>query len=153
MTPMWTTHSASTEQTFAIGAALGRSAFPGTVIALVGDLGAGKTVLARGIGAGLGVTSVVASPTFVLLQTHDGGRLPLWHADLYRVSDEDDLITVGLADAFDSDGVVVVEWAERFPDALPADHLEVRLADEGDGRRITVVATGDRHRAIEAIDV
>jgi tRNA threonylcarbamoyladenosine biosynthesis protein TsaE len=144
--------SGSAQRTFAIGEAIGRALFPGAVVALSGDLGAGKTVVAKGIAAGLGVEGVVASPTFVLMQAHEGGRLPLWHADLYRVADADDLITVGLAEAFESGGVVVVEWAERFPDALPADRLDVVITDEGEGRRITVTATGERHRAIEVID-
>lgn len=147
---MKTVHAIDDAATFALGRALGDAAFPGAVFALVGDLGAGKTVLARGIAAGLGVTRGVASPTFVLMATHLDGRLPLWHADLYRLTSGDDLVTVGLADAFEGGGVVIVEWADRFPDALPEDRLDVVLTGE-EGRTITLTARGERHRPLEAV--
>jgi tRNA threonylcarbamoyladenosine biosynthesis protein TsaE len=138
------------DRTFALGRALGLAAFPGAVFALSGDLGAGKTVLARGIAAGLGVTSGVASPTFVLMATHTAGRLPLWHADLYRVTDEDDLVSVGLTEVLHGDGVVVIEWADRFPSALPEDRLDIALTGD-DERTITLEARGPRHAPLEAV--
>ena len=136
--------------TLALGERLGRAAMPGTVVALIGDLGAGKTVMARGIGAGLGVDSNVCSPSFVLMQMHEGGRLPLWHADLYRLSDPDELREIGLEEQLEGDGLVLVEWADRFADWLPADHLEVRLEDQGEGRRVRIAATGPRHAELVA---
>jgi len=141
------------EHTFAVGVALGRAAFPGAALALVGDLGAGKTVLARGVGAGLQVTTRVQSPSFILVQTHHGGRLPLWHADLYRLGDASELDQLGLDELLDADGVVMVEWADRFPELLPEDHLLVRLVDLGQARRLELGATGPRHRPLEGIDV
>ncbi len=147
---MQTVHANDEAETYALGQALGRAAFPGAVFALTGDLGAGKTVLARGIAAGLGVLRGVASPTFVLMATHLDGRLPLWHADLYRLTSEEDLISVGLADAFDGGGVVIVEWADRFLDALPEDRLDVRLTGD-DARAITLTARGPRHQMLEAV--
>ncbi len=137
-------------ETFALGRALGAAAFPGAVFALAGDLGAGKTVLARGIAAGLGVSRGVASPTFVLMATHTQGRLPLAHADLYRLTSEDDLVSVGLSEAFDDGGVVIVEWADRFPNALPDDRLEVVLSGD-ESRVITLTAHGPAHAPLEAV--
>ena len=132
--------------TRALGRRLGELARPGLAVALVGTLGAGKTVFAKGVGEGLGVDQPIASPTFVLLALYDEGRLPLWHADLYRLepgSSVDDL-ELELA----ADGVLLVEWAERVPAALPDDHLRVTLEIDGDGRRVELAATGPRHRAV-----
>jgi tRNA threonylcarbamoyladenosine biosynthesis protein TsaE len=149
---MHTLHSDSVDQTFALGATLGRRVFPGAFIALIGDLGAGKTAFVRGVGAGMGVTTRVQSPTYILVQAHEGGRLPLWHADFYRLGEADELDAIGFFDLVGGDGVVVAEWADKFPDALPSDRLEIRLDIEGDNRILTVLGTGDRHRAIEAFD-
>lgn len=147
---MQTVSTKDESETFALGQALGRAAFPGAVFALSGDLGAGKTVLARGIAAGLGVVRGVASPTFVLMATHTQGRLPLAHADLYRLTSEDDLVSVGLTEAFDDGGVVIVEWAERFPNALPDDRLDVELRGD-ESRVITLTARGPGHLQLEAV--
>lgn len=133
--------------TRALGEALGRAATPGTVVALDGELGAGKTVLAKGVGAGLEVTTRVTSPTFVLVAVHEG-RLPLWHADLYRLGDDSELDVLGLEDA--ADGVLLVEWASRFPDVLPTDHLEVHLGIDGEAREIALFAHGPRSAALLA---
>ena len=147
---MRTVRTQGPEQTHALGVALGRAAFPGAVIALSGDLGAGKTVLAKGLGAGLDVPTRVQSPTFVLVQAHPDGRLPLWHCDLYRIGDGE-IPNLGLDDLIGGDGVVVIEWAERFPALLPDDHLEIRLEGTGDERTIELRATGPRHAALEGV--
>lgn len=139
------------DATHALGEALGRAAFPGCTFALTGDLGAGKTALARGIARGLGVTGKVQSPTFVLVIEH-AGRLPLWHADLYRLADEDEAVAAGLPERFDGASVAVIEWAERLPGLLPADHLAITLTEAGDGRQITLRATGPRHAPLEDVD-
>lgn len=149
---MRTVHTTSAEHTRALGAALGRAARPGTVIALQGELGAGKTVLAKGVGEGLGVATRVQSPTFILVQAHGGGRLPFWHADLYRLGEAGELVHLGLDELLEGGGVVVIEWADRFPEVLPADRLEVRLSGEGDRRTVVLRATGPRHRALEHVD-
>lgn len=143
------THSA--EETRALGAALGVAAFPGAVLAVSGDLGAGKTVLAKGLGEGLGVPTRMQSPTFVIVQSHPDGRLPLWHCDLYRLGDAAEIENLGLDDLVGVDGVVVIEWADRFPEHLPADHLRVHLEGLGDERTITLEATGPRHTVLEAV--
>lgn len=135
------------EETRAFGAAIGRCAEPGAVVLLQGDLGAGKTVVAQGVGRGLGVPSTVNSPTFVLINEHLGGRLPLRHADLYRLDDPISIAELGLDEAAQG-GVLLVEWPERAGEALPADHLLVRLAPQGGDageaapRRIELTARG-----------
>jgi tRNA threonylcarbamoyladenosine biosynthesis protein TsaE len=140
-------HLATPADTHALGVRLGRAAAPGAVLALTGELGAGKTALVQGLAVGLGVSSRVNSPTFVLVCPHAGGRLPLWHADLYRLRSEAEAEALGLAELAVG-GVLAVEWAERFPSALPDDRLEVLL--EGDiGRDVTLRATGPRHQPLE----
>ncbi len=135
----------------ALGQRLGASAFAGLAIGLSGDLGAGKTVLARGLARGLGIEGRVPSPTYVVIQTLQGGRLPLWHGDLYRLSGDDDLEQLGIDDLFEAGGVVVLEWAELFPDALPVDALHIHLElmdDTTEARKVTVTASGPKHEAL-----
>jgi len=133
-------HCPDVDATYALGRRLGALAPPGTAVALDGPLGAGKTVFAKGVGAGLGVPGRVTSPTFILLALHQGGRLPLFHADLYRLGDASELDVLGIEDA--TDGVLLVEWASRFPEALPADHLVVRLHIHDDARQAELIAHG-----------
>jgi tRNA threonylcarbamoyladenosine biosynthesis protein TsaE len=138
---------ASPDDTHALGVALGRAAFPGTALALIGDLGAGKTALVRGLAEGLGAAGRVQSPTFTLVQPHADGRLPLWHADWYRLRDAGEAAALGLFE-LGEEGVVAIEWADRFPELLPDDHLRIALRDEGTGRQAELAATGPRHRAL-----
>jgi tRNA threonylcarbamoyladenosine biosynthesis protein TsaE len=113
-------------------------AVPGTVLALVGPLGAGKTQLAKGVAEGLGVRSVVNSPTFVLMNEHEG-RLWLFHIDAYRLDDPRDAVAAGLLDERQAAGVTVVEWADRLAGWLPDARLEITLAPvAGDERSRTV---------------
>jgi tRNA threonylcarbamoyladenosine biosynthesis protein TsaE len=129
----------------ALAMALGRLVTTGDTVALVGDLGAGKTVFAQGLAAGLGFRGPVTSPTFTLIHIYEGGRTTLFHADLYRLEREAELEDVGLDDIFRQDGVAVVEWADRFPTILPEDRLEVRLEVAADTeRRLRAQATGPR---------
>jgi len=118
--------SHSPGETLALGAALGRAAAPGAVLTLIGPLGAGKTQLAKGVAQGLGVTSVVNSPTFVLMNEHVG-RLRLFHVDAYRLSDPEEALAAGLFDEREADGVTVVEWADRLDGWLPADRLDIEI--------------------------
>jgi tRNA threonylcarbamoyladenosine biosynthesis protein TsaE len=147
--------SSDPDQTRAIGHALGRLAHPGTVLALHGELGAGKTQLAKGVAQGLGVASVVNSPTFVLMNEH-AGRLRLYHIDAYRLGDPEEGVAAGLLDEREVDGVTVIEWADRLAGWLPLDRLELHLAaGEGpDDRRIAWRAWGTEHErlASEALD-
>ncbi|MDZ4696532.1 MAG: tRNA (adenosine(37)-N6)-threonylcarbamoyltransferase complex ATPase subunit type 1 TsaE [Deltaproteobacteria bacterium] len=129
-----------------LGIRLGAVLQQGDAVALKGPLGAGKTTLTQGIACGLGVPETVAitSPTFTLVNEHRGGRIPLFHADLYRLDHPGELHTLGLDEAFD-EGVVVIEWPDKFPEVLPADHLDLRLDRLADGTRIVVMrALGPR---------
>lgn len=142
------------------GEVLGRNARGGQVLALHGDLGAGKTTFVQGLAAGMGVQARVTSPTFVLVNDYDAGRnLHLIHVDTYRLSDStgealDDAATFGLEDSLDDpDAVVAIEWAERVAPLLPADRLDVSLsAVEGapDGRIIRLRAGGPQSEALLA---
>jgi tRNA threonylcarbamoyladenosine biosynthesis protein TsaE len=143
--------STSAEATLALGEALGRVLSAGDVVGLDGDLGAGKTVFVKGIARGLGLDDLgVTSPTFTLVQRHEGGRLPLVHADLYRVEDVAELDEIGLWDQAGEDAVCAVEWIARAPKAVPADRLELRFEVDGDGRWISATANGEASAALLA---
>lgn len=137
----WSVRLDDPDRTRAFGAALGRVAPDGQVVGLEGDLGAGKTCFAQGVGQALRVAGPVVSPTFVLVAEHEGDR-PLLHADLYRL-EAGELAAIGLEEALESwPGLALVEWADRFPMVLPGDHLQVRLRVLDGAREATVVATG-----------
>jgi tRNA threonylcarbamoyladenosine biosynthesis protein TsaE len=106
--------SHSPAETQALGERWGRGAEPGLVLAVSGDLGAGKTVLVQGLARGLGITGRIQSPTFALVNEHTTGRLPLYHLDLYRLDSLDQIIAAGLEEYLRPDGVTVIEWAERW---------------------------------------
>lgn len=138
-----TRESRSEEETERFAAELAREVPGGTVIRLEGDLGAGKTAFARGFARGLGITEPVTSPTFTILQGYEGGRLALWHFDLYRLEDESEMDELGYEDCFYGDGVSLVEWASRMPDFLPQDAAKVeitRAPEKGDDVRIIRVS-------------
>jgi tRNA threonylcarbamoyladenosine biosynthesis protein TsaE len=126
--------AATSEAMQALGARLGRAARRGDVLALYGDLGAGKTCLVQGVAAGLGVHAPVTSPTFILVAEY-AGRLPLYHVDLYRTGSPEEIAALGLEELFDGDGVTVVEWAEKAEAILPARALRVRIRGVGDEPR------------------
>jgi tRNA threonylcarbamoyladenosine biosynthesis protein TsaE len=136
----------SAAETIALGERLGRVAEPGDLVCLWGDLGAGKTQVAKGIARGLDIDATVNSPTFILMNEY-AGRLPLFHVDLYRLADAGDALAGGVIDDRQIDGVTVVEWPDRMGDVLPAARLDVRIEGSGDEpRRIAVVATTDDYR-------
>jgi tRNA threonylcarbamoyladenosine biosynthesis protein TsaE len=136
------------EATQSLGRELGACAQPGSVLALCGELGAGKTCLAQGVGAGLGVEGPVTSPTFTLVWLHESGRLPFAHADFYRLGDGSELQELGLEELLEGDGVAVVEWADRFPESLPQDRLVGTLRHLGlTQRELTLQALGPKSRA------
>jgi tRNA threonylcarbamoyladenosine biosynthesis protein TsaE len=123
------------EATIAHGRTFAAQLRAGDVIALNGDLGAGKTHFVKGLAAGLGATAAVTSPTFTLIHEYLGGRLPLFHFDLYRLESEDDLLRIGLDDYLDSGGVLAIEWAEKFPALLPPHTRWLRFTHRDDGAR------------------
>ena len=143
--------SSSAADTIALGERLGRAAAAGDLVCLWGDLGAGKTQVAKGIARGLGIADTVTSPTFILMNEYRG-RLPLFHVDLYRLTDAADALAGGVVDDRQSDGLTVVEWPERMGDVLPRGRLDVRIAGSGDEPREIEVAAGDASlaRLVEA---
>lgn len=127
--------------TRALAARLATVAQPGDLICLWGDLGAGKTVFAKGFGAGLGVAGTITSPTFILMAEYEG-RLPLFHVDLYRLDDAADALLGGLLDERQAAGVTLVEWPDRLGDALPHDRLDVEIDGSGDEPRTIMLRAG-----------
>ena len=130
-----TTSPAETEK---IGSALGKILQPGTILAYRGDLGAGKTAFTRGLARGLGCTDMVTSPTYTLVNEYLGGRIPLFHFDMYRLRSSDDLWDIGWEDYLDRGGICAVEWSENVDDAME-DAIYITIEKTGEeSRRITI---------------
>ena len=138
------------EATARAGAQLAAALEGGDAVALIGDLGAGKTTFVAGLVAALG-GGTAASPTFSLVNDYRHGRLRVWHVDLYRLDREAELVELGLDDLFgDRRGVVLVEWADKF-DVMPRDHLRIELVHAGDTRRLVATGTGPRGTALARV--
>jgi tRNA threonylcarbamoyladenosine biosynthesis protein TsaE len=129
----------SAEETRALAAGIARHVTPGTVVALSGDLGAGKTCFVQGLAAGLGVEGPVTSPTFIMIAEHPG-RLPLYHVDLYRTESLGEIRGLGLEELLDGPGVTAIEWAEKVEPLLPSRAVRVRIRGAGDEPRIVEIA-------------
>lgn len=148
-------HSESAAHTHRLGTRLGALLLPGDVVLLEGTLGAGKTALTQGIGSGLGISETINSPTFTLLKEY-AGRLPLYHFDLYRIEDPEELFALGFEDYFSGEGICVVEWADRGVAAdgatlWPTNWLRIAItADGGSKRALTCSASGARGKALLA---
>jgi tRNA threonylcarbamoyladenosine biosynthesis protein TsaE len=136
----------NSEDTERIGERLAVFLRPGDLLCLTGDLGAGKTTLARGIVRGLKSPALVSSPTFTLIHEYTGGRFPVYHADAYRLLGAEDAIGTGLEDyILRGDGVLLLEWWERIAELLPDERLEIRfLETDNDTRKITLIPHGER---------
>ena len=132
--------SNSPGETEALGAALAKLLWPGAVVAFTGDLGAGKTAFVRGMAQGLGVAGRVTSPTFTIVNEYEGGRLPLFHFDLYRLASSDELFDIGWEDYLRRGGVCAVEWSENAAGALERDTVRVDLRRGAeDGQRVITI--------------
>ena len=126
----------SVQETRAAGAALAERLKPGDVVALEGDLGAGKSELTRGIARGLGVTETVTSPSFTILNVYTSGRCPLYHFDWYRLESAEELYELGMDEYLGGDGIAVVEWAERCPEVVPEGSIHIRIEVTGEETRV-----------------
>lgn len=135
--------SFSAQDTFEAGRRLAESASAGEIYALLGDLGVGKTVFTKGFAEGLGITEPVCSPTFTILQIYEEGRLPLYHFDVYRIEEPEEMEEVGLDEYLFGEGVCLIEWADRIEDMIPDTArrivIEKDLSKGLDYRRITVI--------------
>ena len=115
------------QDTYDLGYELGQHAKPGQVFTLVGDLGVGKTVFTQGFAAGLGIQEPVNSPTFTIVQEYDDGRLPLYHFDVYRLGDVDEMDEIGYEDYFYGEGICLIEWSERIREILPEHPIQITI--------------------------
>lgn len=136
----------SSEETFELGESLARKAVPGQIYTLTGDLGTGKTVFAQGFAKGLGVNGYVNSPTFTILQVYEDGRLPLYHFDVYRIEETEEMEEIGYGDYFFGEGVTLIEWADIIGELIPEDAIRIEISKDlsrgVDYRRI-MIETGD----------
>jgi tRNA threonylcarbamoyladenosine biosynthesis protein TsaE len=140
---MWTVQLNSLVETRSFGEALGRVAAGGLRVALEGDLGAGKTSFAQGVGLGLALDTKIVSPTFILMAEYEGGRLPLLHGDAYRLG-PDEAAAIGMDETIDLwPGVVLLEWSNRVPGLIGEDRITVSLSNCEGGRLAQVSAEGD----------
>lgn len=144
-----TIRSENVEETQRIAAVLARLVFPGAIIALDGDLGAGKTHFVQGFARGLGVKNAVTSPTFNVMCEYAEGRIPLYHFDLYRLDDPLELEDIAFYDLVEADGISCIEWACKFPEEIPSSALWVSIETNADGSRsIRVSANESRNDAL-----
>ena len=138
--------SNSEKDTFDMGRQIGEKAVPGDVYTLVGDLGVGKTVFTKGLAKGLGIEEPVSSPTFTIVQIYEEGRMPLYHFDVYRIGDVEEMDEIGYEDCIYGEGVSLIEWADLIEEILPEHYVEIKIEkDPGRGcdlRRITVEEKG-----------
>lgn len=132
----------SAQETYDLGKKIGEQLSPGSVLTLVGDLGVGKTVFSQGLAEGLGISEPVNSPTFTIIQIYDGGRLPFYHFDVYRIGDVSEMDEIGYEDYFWGDGVCLIEWANLIEEILPEHYTEITIEknpEKGfDYRKITI---------------
>ncbi len=127
-----------------LGKKMGGEASPGTVITLDGDLGAGKTLFTKGFAEGLGIDEPVSSPTFTILQEYEGGRMPLYHFDVYRIGDPAEMEEVGFDDYIYGDGACLIEWSELIAELIPDDAIRITINRDPE--------KGDDYRRIEVLE-
>lgn len=124
--------SQDTEDTFRIGKELSEKAMPGMVYCLNGDLGTGKTVFSQGFGKGLGIEEPISSPTFTILKEYHEGRLPLYHFDVYRIGDVEEMDEIGYYEFIDGDGVCLIEWSQLIEEILPRQYYQITIEKDLD---------------------
>lgn len=145
----------SIEETTNLGVALGKLLNSGDIICLTGDLGTGKTHITKGISRGLGITDNITSPTFTIVNEYDSGRLKLYHFDVYRVSDPDEIYAIGFDDYIFGDGVSIIEWANYIEEILPNDYLHIYIQKDltkGENyRKIIVTPYGEKYSYVKEL--
>lgn len=138
----------SAEETAELGKRIAQQLQPGSVCALVGELGVGKTVFTQGLAQGLGITEPVCSPTFTIVQVYEEGRMPFYHFDVYRIADLQEMEEIGYEEYFYGSGVALVEWADLITELMPLSYQKITIEkdlEKGfDYRRITVELTGEQ---------
>ena len=138
---------ASEKDMLSLGKSIGERLFPHAFIAFFGDLGAGKTTMTKGIAEALGIEGIL-SPTFTIVRHHEG-RLPLDHFDAYRIESSDELYAVGYDDYLNGGGVIIMEWCENVPEALPSERLEIHIEGSGeDSRRVELIPFGTAYEGL-----
>lgn len=145
------------EETINLGISIGNLLKPGDIICLTGDLGTGKTHITKGIAKGLGVKEHITSPTFTIVNEYDSGRLKLYHFDVYRVSEPDEIYAIGFDDYIFSDGVSIIEWANYIEEILPNEYLHILIEKDlsmgEDYRKVTITPYGDKYNYIEELKI
>lgn len=135
-------NSYKSEDTFQIGFELAKTAKPGDVFCLIGDLGVGKTVFSQGFGAGIDIKEPINSPTFTIVQVYEEGRLLFYHFDVYRIAEEEELFEIGFDEMIEGEGVALIEWADQIPNSLPEHYTRITIEkdlEQGfDYRKITI---------------
>ena len=130
------------QETFEVGKKIGENAKPGQIYTLTGDLGVGKTVFTQGVAAGLGITEPICSPTFTIIQEYESGRLPLYHFDVYRIGDPEEMYEIGYEEYFFGEGVCLIEWSKLIEELIPEEAINIEIdknLEKGlDYRKITV---------------
>jgi ATPase, YjeE family len=143
------------EDTINLGKALGTRLDAGAIICLTGDLGAGKTHFTKGIASGLGIEENITSPTFTIVNEYDGGRLKLFHFDVYRVNDPDEIAAIGFDEYIFSSGVSIIEWSNYIEELIPDDYISVhitKLLEKGENfRKIVINPYGSRYEYVKEI--
>ncbi len=141
------TETFSEKETFELGYELGKKAKAGSVYCLDGDLGAGKTVFTKGFAAGMGITEDVSSPTFMIVQEYDGGEMNLYHFDVYRIADPDEMFDIGFEEYLSKEGVCLIEWSCIIEDILPENCIKIRITRDPskgfDYRKIEIAGEPD----------
>ncbi len=142
--------SKSGEDTIKTGERLAKYLFPGSIVCLLGDLGAGKTAFTQGLGKGLGIVEHITSPTYTIINEYYSGRIPLYHFDVYRLGSSDEMFELGCDEYFYGDGVTVLEWADNVYDILPPHRLwiKITLGANPEERNIEMEAQGNIYDAI-----
>ncbi|MCF0148688.1 MAG: tRNA (adenosine(37)-N6)-threonylcarbamoyltransferase complex ATPase subunit type 1 TsaE [Clostridium sp.] len=145
------------EETTNLGFAIGKLLNPGDIVCLTGDLGTGKTHITKGIAKGLDINEYITSPTFTIVNEYDSGRIKLYHFDVYRVSDPDEIYAIGFDDYIFSNGVSIIEWANYIEEILPNEYLHILIEKDlskGENyRNITITPYGERYNYIKELNL